>query len=512
LSHPFGLSLDAAGNLFFADVGNHRIRRVAASNGVITTVAGSGGPAGGTGGGTGGFAGDGLLATNSTVRLQNPSFVAVDVSGNLYIADELNERIRKVTASTGIISTVAGDGVAGYDGDNQPATAARLNRPSGVAVDSSGNVYIADYLNYRIRKITVATGVITTFAGIGTSGMSDDGIPATSAALADPVGVALDSAGTVYIMDQSSFRVRKVTLDTSPAGLTVTQTGPNSATVSWSPLAGASSYTLKFSNTAGGAKTVLTTTPSTTVGVPGLVQGRPYYFVVSATTGGTQGPDSAEVLFIIPNTAPALPTDIDGDGLGDLTVWRPGNGTWFSLTSSTGYSYASSGAKQWGNQSNGDIPLMGDIDGDRIADLVVWRASTGTWFWVTSSNGYNSAAAGSKQWGNQGLGDVPMLADMDGDRKMDLIVWRASTGTWYWLTSSTGYSYSASGQKQWGSQSSGDVPKLGDIDGDGLADLIVWRAPSGTWFWLTSSSGYNYAASGAKQWGNQSNGDVPMVK
>jgi hypothetical protein len=181
------------------------------------------------------------------------------------------------------------------------------------------------------------------------------------------------------------------------------------------------------------------------------------------------------------------------------------------LTSSTGYNYAAAGAKQWGSMSSGDVPLTGDVDGDRIADLIVWRASTGTWYWVTSSTNYDDAAFGSKQWGNQSLGDVPMLGDLDGDGKVDLIVWRASTGMWYWLTSSSGYSYAAQGLKQWGSPSEGDVPKIGDIDGDGKADLIVWRAPLGMWFWLTSSSGYSAASSGMKQWGNQAAGDVPLV-
>src|SRR5260370_34211038 len=105
---------------------------------------------------------------------------------------------------------------------------------------------------------------------------------------------------------------------------------------------------------------------------------------------------------------------------------------------------------------------------------------------------------------------VRLMADIDGDGKADLVVWRASTGTWFWLTSSSGYNYAASGQKQWGNQSLGDVPLLGDLDGDHRSDLTVWRASSGTWFWLTSSSGYSYAAQGQKQWGNTSLGDLPM--
>jgi hypothetical protein len=205
-----------------------------------------------------------------------------------------------------------------------------------------------------------------------------------------------------------------------------------------------------------------------------------------------------------------LTGDIDGDGRTDLIVWRPSTGTFFWLLSSANFDYASQGAKQWGNASLGDVPLIGDFDGDRKADLAVWRASTGTWFWLQSTFGFNYANQGSKTWGNQSLGDVPLLGDVDGDRKSDLTVWRASTGTWFWLTSSSGYDYANQGAKQWGSQAQSDVPMLGDLDGDGRAELIVWRPGNGIWFWLTAASGYNYAAQSQKTWGTS--GDIPMVR
>ena len=205
------------------------------------------------------------------------------------------------------------------------------------------------------------------------------------------------------------------------------------------------------------------------------------------------------------------PNDVDADGIADLIMWRPDGGAWLTLTSTTGYNPASFRLNQWGTEAFGDIPLVGDIDGDALADLVIWRASTGTFFWLTSSSGYSPSSAGSKQWGNNSLGDTPMLADMDGDRLADLVIWRASTGTWHWLTSTSGYSYTSAGLKQWGSASAGDVPKLGDVDGDGRADLIVWRASTGTWFWLTSSTSFEYTRAGIKQWGNQAMGDTPLV-
>jgi hypothetical protein len=561
LSHPFGVTVDGAGNVYFADTGNHRIRKVTAASGVITTVAGAGGPTGGTGGGTGGYAGDGSPATNSNVRLQNPSFVAVDSSNNIYIADELNNVIRKVTASNGIISTFAGTHVAGYNGENIQANTALLNRPSGVAVDSAGNVYIADYMNFRIRKVTVATNVITSFAGIGTPGKSEENVPAQSSALADPVTVTVDASGVVYIMDQSSFRVRKVTSTApvtppaTPTGLTVVRSGLNSAQISWNAVSGATNYLLKLSLTAGGPKSMVTNTTTTLVGVPGLTQGQSYYFVVSANNSGGQSADSAEVFFIIPRPL-TKPNDIDGDHKADVVIWRPTDGTYYWLTSSSGYSYSAQGNKPWGNAGQGDVPFTGDIDGDGAADLIVWRAATGTWFWLTSSSGYNYAQQGSKAWGNKSLGDVPMLGDMDGDGKVDLVVWRASTGTFFWVTSSSGYTgqgqarlgdqslgdkpfladfdgdgksdlavwrantgdwwwltsssgYVTQRQVHLGSQSAGDVPLLGDIDGDGKSDLIVWRAPTGTWFWLNSYSGYSTLVNAT--WGKQSLGDVPLV-
>ena len=203
--------------------------------------------------------------------------------------------------------------------------------------------------------------------------------------------------------------------------------------------------------------------------------------------------------------------DIDGDGVADLIVWRPSDGTWYWLTSSTGFNYTSGGAKQWGNQGLGDVPMVADMDGDHRADLVIWRASTATWYWLTSSSGYSYASSAGVQWGNQGLGDQPLTGDWDGDGKADLGVWRATTGTWYWLTSSSNYSYASAHGIQWGNQSFGDVPQIGDIDGDGSTDLVLWRATTGTWFWLTSSTGYSYSTQGQKQWGNQGLGDAPLV-
>ena len=199
LSGPIGVALDGYDNLYIADFENHRIRKVDAGTGVISTVAGS----------SGGYSGDDGPAV--AARLRNPIGVALDGAGNLYIADTLNDRIRKVDAA-GVITTVAGSGRRGFGGDGGPAVRARLNRPAGVALDGAGNLYIADIWNHRIRKVDAA-GVITTVAGDGTSlygSYSGDGGPAVEAQLARPIGVALDGAGNLYIADTWNHRIRKV--------------------------------------------------------------------------------------------------------------------------------------------------------------------------------------------------------------------------------------------------------------------------------------------------------------
>jgi hypothetical protein len=207
-----------------------------------------------------------------------------------------------------------------------------------------------------------------------------------------------------------------------------------------------------------------------------------------------------------------LSGDMDGDGRADLVVWRPTTGTWYWLTSSSGYAHAAARSVQWGSAADGDVPLLGDLDGDGKADPAVWRASTGTWYWLGSSTGYAASSGRAVQWGSAALGDIPFFADIDGDHRADLVVWRASTGTWYWLTSSTGYAYAHAGSKQWGSTYANDVPLIGDLDGDGRADLVVWRPrlfEPAIWFWLTSGSGFTQMR--VSLFGVVTDGDSPLL-
>lgn len=211
LFFPDGLAADGAGNIYISDKWNNCIRRVS-STGIITTIAGNN---------LSGYSADGVAATTS--KLNFPTGLAVDGSGNIIIADKDNSRVRKVSPA-GIITTIAGIGISSYFGDNGPATGAILNGPSAVAIDATGNIFIADQNNNVIRKINTS-GIITRFAGNASSGFSGDMGPATASQLSFPSGVAVDPGGNVYIADYANSRIRKV----STSGIISTIAGKNTS-------------------------------------------------------------------------------------------------------------------------------------------------------------------------------------------------------------------------------------------------------------------------------------------
>jgi len=242
--NPKGMTFDAAGNLYIADFNNSRIRKINTA-GIISTVAGTG---------TSGFSGDGGQATAAALRY--PYDVVFDDAGNLYIADSYNNCIRKVN-SAGIITAIAGNGNLGYSGDGGLATAAKLYQPTGMAFDASGNLYIADSFNNRIRKVNTA-GIITTVAGTTTYGYNGDGIQATAAKLYYPIGVTLDASScNLYIGDMDNYRIRKVSFPvvatasatTICAGATATLTASNATTYTWSTGADTSTILVNPSTT-----------------------------------------------------------------------------------------------------------------------------------------------------------------------------------------------------------------------------------------------------------------------
>ena len=220
VSGPCGMAVDAAGNIFIADSGNHRVRKVD-TNGITTAIAGTNAQYFLAAG----YSGDGGAATNA--KLNNPCGVAVDIHGNIFIADTLNYRIRKVNTN-GIIVTIAGNGTKGYAGDGGPATNAEFNlaayQPCGLAFDALGNLLIPDWGNARIRKIDT-NGIITTVAGNGFQGFAGDGGAATNASINGPMVVAVDASGQLFIVEGP--RVRKV--DTN--GIITTVAGGGSSLV-----------------------------------------------------------------------------------------------------------------------------------------------------------------------------------------------------------------------------------------------------------------------------------------
>jgi len=251
LDQPASVALDGLGNLYIADVYHHRIRMVcggigptingtvcsAAQAGIISTIAGNGNPA---------YTGDGGLAASAT--LNSPAGIALDGAGNLYIADSVNNVIRKITAATGAITTVVGFmnaegiGASGYGGDGGPATSALLNTPWGITVDALGDIYVADTFNHRVRKVDMESGIIQTIAGTGIPGYNGDSLQATAAELNVPYAVAFDAASNMYIPDSANNRVRVV----SQSGIISTIAGvgvigfsgdgaPATAAELWSP-------------------------------------------------------------------------------------------------------------------------------------------------------------------------------------------------------------------------------------------------------------------------------------
>ena len=227
LNYPTAVFVDGSGNIFIADSGNNVIEKVAAvvveGTPALTVVAGTG---------TAGFTGNGGLATKA--ELNAPSGVFVDSSGNIFIADSLNNVVREVVAATGNIETVAGNGTAGFSGDTGPATSAQLDYPFGVFVDSSGNIFIGDSNNNAVREVLAATGNIRSVAGSsGNAGFSGDGGPAANAELNYPAGVFGDNQSNLYVADPGNSRIRKIAgiVTGAPANITASGGTPQSAAV-----------------------------------------------------------------------------------------------------------------------------------------------------------------------------------------------------------------------------------------------------------------------------------------
>nr|MDP8943590.1 hypothetical protein [Actinomycetota bacterium] len=315
LSTPAGLALDSDGNLYIADSINDVVRKVDGA-GVIQTVAGNG---------SFGYSGDGGPATSA--ELHRPYDLAIDTAGSLHIADSLNDAVRKVDTS-GTITTVAGTGAYGYSGDGGPATAAKLAAPEGVAVDGSGNLFLSDSDNHRIRKVN-SSGTIDTVAGTGTAGFSGDGGPATSAQLYNPGRIALTPSGDLYVGDRNNHRVRRVDALASPPAPTVTGSTPASPANDNNPRVtgtARSDATVSLYTNSTCTSTVAATGTAADFASPGLAVAvadnstTTFYATATSAAGDVSPCSSSSVTYVEDSAAPAAPTITSAPGTGNDTT------------------------------------------------------------------------------------------------------------------------------------------------------------------------------------------------
>jgi len=199
INDPFMCDFDQQGNMYFGQAKGHTVRRVDATTGVITTVAGTGAE---------GYSGDEGPALQATVN--QIYSLCVDSNGDIYIVDRLNAAVRKIAAATGIITTVAGTGEPGYSGDGGPGNQAQLKEPNDAFLDGKGGLLIADIQDQRIRRLDLATGIITTFAGNGEKVRAGDGSPAALASFCGSRAVCMDSKGNTYVCEREGHGVRKI--------------------------------------------------------------------------------------------------------------------------------------------------------------------------------------------------------------------------------------------------------------------------------------------------------------
>ena len=438
---PFGVAVDGPGNVYVADYFNFTIRKITAA-GVVTTLAGAAGSSGSTD------------ATGSAARFKNPDGIAVDESGNVYVADYNNHTIRKITAA-GVVTTLAG--TAGSNGTiDGTGSAARFSYPSGVAADGSGNVYVTDYLDQSIRKIT-STGVVTSIAGsMGNVGSTDGN--GGAALFKFPVRVAVDGTGGVYVSDNANDTIRKGTLPTQPANRSVNV-----------------GYSVTLTAVASGTPTPAYQWQKDGVNISGATSS--FYMIVHAAAGDAgnytvSATNSAGAATNITHLAVTSPGDFNGDTKTDI-LWTntvTGDRAMWVMNGLT----ATSGAIMMRVPLEWSISGTGDFDGDGKADILWTNTVTGDRvIWLM--NGYTGTSVD--------LGIVPLawsvsgIGDFNGDGMAD-ILWTntATTERAMWLMNGTMIS---SGAIMGTVPLAWSVSGTGDFDGDGKADILWTNTATG---------------------------------
>jgi len=396
LSSPQSVFVDGDANVVVADMGNHRVRQIAGKStatitaGNMYTVAGNGYVA---------YSGDGGPAVGATMN--EPYGMVTDSLGNLYIADTFNQVIREVSGNDGKIKTIAGTGKFGYSGDGGPADQAKLNFPYRVTLDHAGNLFIADASNCVIRKVAAGTAIITTVAGNGICAFNGDNLPATSAALNDPYGLIVDDAGNLYIADSANFRIREVPATTSgnmTAGYmytiagtnyapTIGDNGPATSAMLYFPLGIAMDKdgNLFIADTYNGRIREVAAKPTST-----MTAG----YIYTVAGNGTSGPtgDNGPAL----NAALYYPSDVQVDAMGNLFIADtysnavrevPANS---NGTMTAGYIYTVAGTGTPGYSGDGGSATSARISGPRALSA----GSGGDLLIVDTDNGAIRSVAG----------------------------------------------------------------------------------------------------------------------
>ncbi len=537
-SLPQALAISSNGDVYVADYSNYRIRMINGQTGIVTTIAGVGFPGVSTV--------NGGLATNTNLNF--PISLALDGNGNLFFADRTSNHIRKIVLKTNIITTVAGDGSTAF-ADGVLATATGIDQPNSVFADQSGNLFISDLGHSRIRKVSASTGIITTIAGNGVSDFSGDGGLATSAAIT-PYALTLDRAGMLDFVDGSGrirtfpvtacfFAISMPTVNVGSGSSTrsVTVTATNSScpynvssslpfvTIT-SGASGTGSGTVNFSVAAatGSNRTATVNIGGATFAVTQAGSAMPYnvgYFQPSGPTwaldsNGSGGYDAGDRVFAFAGQPGAIAVTGDWNGDGKTKVGYYLNGFWALDYNGNGvYDGTGPGGDKFyafGGASASYVPVVGDWSGDGRTKIGFYY--NGFWALDTNGNGtFDGTGVGQDSFygfGGNGPGEVPLLGDWNGDARTK--VGYFFNGTWVLDYDGNGSFTAADKYYNTFPYVSGDKPVTGDWTGDGKTKIGIFRG--GFWI-LDNNNNGTYDGIGAGQdkfYGFGGNaGEIPLV-
>ena len=534
LRSPGGLALAVNGDLYIADSQNNRVRMISGQTGIITTVAGNG---------TAASTGDGGVATSAALNF--PSGLALDGAGNLFVTEVIGNRVRKIVLNTNLITTVAGDGTSNFQ-DGVAATATGLSVPFSVFADQSSNLFIADEGHSRVRKVTASTGLISTVAGNGTLDFTGDGGLATLASV-NPLGITVDRMQNLYIAD-SSGRIRStpvlacfftvsaptiyvnsragtgsvtVTASDPSCPYTISNNSPFLTITSGASGTGGGTVTFSYNGDTGQNRTATILFGGQSINVVQAgVLGQQNVGFFQPTNGplwvldanGNGAFDAGDKVFPFAGQAGvrAITGDWNGDGRSKVGYYT--NGFWVLDYNGNGtYDGVGPGGDKFygfGGSGASYVPITGDWNGDGKTKVGFYKDG----FWALDTNGNGTFDAGDSffAFGGNGAGEIPVLGDWNGDG-------RTKIGYFYqgrWVLDYNGDGAFTAADKFYTNftYAAGDIPVIGDWSGDGKAKIGIYRGG----FWILDYNGNGaydgVAAGGDKFYGFGGNaGEIPFV-